>query len=85
MSELNSNAVHAFTVALLEEFYETKGKGRVTDAEILKFRGTDEFIDNDEFVAAYEEKIWTDENTDKFGEVHNDDTGYYLSDGEDDE
>jgi hypothetical protein len=83
--KINPEAAHAFTVALLEEFYETKGKGRVTDETILKLRGTDEFIDNDEFVFAFEENVWTEENSEKFGDVHNDGAGYYLSDGDDED
>lgn len=82
---IDSLAAHAFTVALLEEFYETKGKGRVTDEAILELRGNDEFIDNDEFVLAFENNVWTEQNTEKFGDVctDGDGTGYYLSDGSD--
>jgi hypothetical protein len=76
--EFDTAAVHKFTVALIETFYEG---GHVTDAELEKMRGNDNFIDNDEFALAYEEHIWTDENADKFGDLRYDDmTGYFLRD-----
>lgn len=81
--KFNPESVHAFTVCLLETYYEDKGEGRVTDAEVEKLRGNDEFIDNDEFVQAYEEWIWTGDNEEKYGDVHYDDRGYFLSDDED--
>lgn len=76
----NSATVHAFTVGLLETFYESGDDNRVTDAELEKMRGNDDFIDNDEFVFAYEEHIWTDDNVEKFGDVCKDEKGYFVSD-----
>lgn len=77
-AELNTLAVHKFTVALIETFYEG---GFVSDAEVEKLRGADNFVDNDEFIGAYEEYVWTAENFDKYGDVRYDDmNGYFLKD-----
>lgn len=83
--KVNTTALNAFLVALLEKHYENKGE-TVTEEQIDIIRENypdNEFIDNDEFVAYFEEHTWTDELAEKYGEIGNEGNGYYFVDPDD--
>lgn len=82
-SKIEAKVVFEFVVALLEGYYENESEEVKTD-HLIKIRGNDEFIDNSDFIVAFESEFWDANFVDKYGNILFDDTrGYYLNPDED--